>query len=239
MVELLGDADRELFAKLARTPLEAVWAQLAAKGYDHTFINELDALHPDRRLVGRARTARFLPTRPDLRDEIYAVQKQLNYVTAEEAQAGDVLVFDAGGDTRSAVSGEITTIRFVARGGSGLVVDGAIRDVPEISALPIQVYQRRGQAASMRPYLMSVDYQIPVRIGGVTVRPGDILLGESHGILVIPAALASEVVDAALAKQDFESFQRDLLLEGRSIYGVYPPDENTTKEYESRQREGR
>ncbi len=232
VLERLGEADRILFDKLARAPLEAVWSQLESRGYAHCFINELDALHPDRRLVGRARTMRYLPTRPDLREEIYAERKQLNYVSAEEAQPGDVLVFDAGGDTRSAVSGEITTVRFLARGGTGLIVDGALRDVPEIAGMPLQVYQRRGQASSVRPNLMSVDYQVPVRIGNVTIRPGDLLLGERHGILVIPAALAEEVVDAALAKQDLESFQRKLLLEGRSIYGVYPPDDDTKREYE-------
>lgn len=232
VLERLGEADRVLFDKLARAPLEAVWAQLESRGYEHCFINELDALHPDRRLVGRARTMRYLPTRPDLREEICSERQQLNYVSAEEAQPGDVLVFDAGGDTRSAVSGEITTVRFLARGGTGLIVDGALRDVPEIAGMPLQVYQRRGQASSVRPNLMSVDYQVPVRIGSVTIRPGDLLLGERHGILVIPAALAEEVVDAALAKQDLESFQRKLLLEGRSIYGVYPPDEDTRREYE-------
>ena len=232
VLERLAPADRILFNKLAQAPLEAVWAQLESRGYEHCFISELDALHADRRLVGRARTMRYLPTRPDLREEIYATRKQLNYVSAEEAQAGDVLVFDAGGDTRSAVSGEITTVRFLARGGTGLIVDGALRDVPEIAGMPLQVYQRRGQASSVRPNLMSVDYQVPVRIGNVTIRPGDLLLGERHGVLVIPAAVAEEVLDAALSKQDLESFQRKLLLEGRSIYGVYPPDEKTLREYE-------
>ena len=233
VIERLSPADRNLFRKLARAPLEAIWSQLEAKGYEHSFINELQALHPDRRLVGRARTMRYLPTRPDLREEIYSQRKQLNYVSAEEAQPGDVLVFDAGGDTRSAVSGEITTVRFLARGGTGLVVDGALRDVPEIAGMPLQAFHRRGQAAAVRPNLMSVDYQVPVRIGSVTVRPGDILLGERHGILVIPAPLAEEVVDAALAKQGLESFQRKLLLEGRSIYGVYPPNEEVRREYEA------
>ena len=233
VLERLDEADRDLFRKLARAPLEAVWSQLSARDYEHCFINELEALHPERRLVGRARTIRYLPTRPDLREEIYSKGKQLNYVSAEEAQPGDVLVFDAGGDTRSAVSGEITTVRFLARGGTGLVVDGALRDVPEIAGMPLQVYQRRGQASAVRPNLMSVDYQVPVRIGNVTVRPGDLLLGERHGILVIPAAVAEEVVDAALAREDLESFQRKLLLEGRSIYGVYPPDEKTRLEFEA------
>ena len=143
-----------------------------------------------------------------------------------------MLVFDAGGDTRSAVSGDVTTLRFLVRGGAGMIIDGGMRDVPELAGMPFQVYLRRGQASSVRPNLMSVDYQVPVRIGGVTVVPGDILLGERHGILVIPAALAEEVVDAALEKADFEDYQRELLLQGRSIYGVYPPDEETKKGFE-------
>ena len=234
--ERLSSADKTLFDKLARAPLEAVWSQLAAKGYAYCFINELDALHPDRRLIGRARTMRYLPTRPDLREEIHAARKQLNYVSAEEAQPGDVLVFAAGGDTRSAVSGDVTTTRFLVRGGSGLIVDGGLRDMPELAGMHLQAYVRRGQAAAVRPHLMSVDYQVPVRIGNVTVRPGDLLLGERHGILVIPAALADEVLDKAIAKESFENFQRKLLLEGRSIYGVYPPNEETQKAYEEQQR---
>ncbi len=232
VLDKLNSSDRALFQKLARVGLESVWAQLESRGYEQCFINELDALHPDRRLVGRARTIRYLPTRPDLRERIYSSQKQLNYVSAEEAQPGDVLVFDAGGDTRSAVSGDVTTLRFLVRGGAGMIVDGAMRDMPDLAGMPFQVYTRRGQAAAVRPHLMSVDYQVPVRIGDVTVAPGDILLGESHGVLVIPAALAEEVVDAALEKDAFEDFQRKLLLEGRSIEGVYPPSDAVKKEYQ-------
>ena len=232
VMERLAPSDKLLFAKLAEVGLEAVWAQLTNRGYTECFINELDAVQPDRRLIGRARTIRYLPTRPDLRDKIYAQRQQLNYVSAEEAEPGDVLVFDAGGDTRSAVSGGVTTLRFLVKGGNGMIIDGGMRDLPELATLPFQVYMRRGQAAAVRPHLMSVDYQVPVRIGNVTVVPGDILLGDRHGILVIPAHLAEEVVDEALAKSDFEEFQRELLLSGRPIYGVYPPSEATKKEYE-------
>lgn len=144
----LGPEDQALFEKLTRVGLEAVWAQLQSRGYTQCFINELDPLHDDRRLIGRARTIRYLPNRPDVREKWYSYRKQLNYVSAEEAM------------------------------------------------------------------------------------PGDILLGERHGILVIPAALADEVVDAALAKSELEDFQRKLLLEGRSINGVYPPNEETLREFE-------
>ena len=236
--ERLSPADRALFDKLARVGLESVWSQLQNRGYTESFINELQPIRPRMRLIGRARTIRYLPTRPDLREEIYSKRKQLNYVSAEEAEAGDVLVFDAGGDVRSAVSGGVTTLRFLVKGGAGLIIDGGMRDIPELEGYPFQTYIRGGQAAAVRPHLISADYQVPVRIGNVTVVPGDILLGDTHGILVIPAAIANEVVDAALKHDDFESYQRELLLEGRSIYGVYPPSDEVKKAYEERKKGG-
>lgn len=232
VLDKLGADDRVLFQKLARVGLESVWSQLRSRGYEHCFINQLDPLHDDRRLIGRARTMRYLPNRPDVREKVYSQRRQLNYVSADEALPGDILVFDAGGDIRSAVSGDVTTLRFLVRGGAGMIIDGAMRDLADLAGMPFQVYSRRGQAAGVVPYLMSIDYQVPVRIGNVTVIPGDILLGDRHGILVIPAALANEVVDAALAKTDFEEFQRKLLLEGRPMEGVYPPSEETRREYE-------
>ena len=146
----------------------------------------------------------------------------MNYRSAEEAQPGDVLVFDAGGETRATVTGAMVTTRFLMRGGAGVVVDGCMRDVPDLTQMPISVYLRRGHASTVSPILMSVDYQVPVRIAGVTVVPGDILIGESHGILVIPAALVDKVLEKAMAHDEQEEFQRHLLLSGESIYGVYP-----------------
>ena len=179
-----------LFDKLMRVGLESAWSLVTAEGYPQNFINELTPLKPNTRMVGRARTIRYLPNRKDVRDKLYAAGPQLNYKSAEEAQPGDVLVFDAGGETRAGVSGGVTTIRFLVRGGAGLIIDGAMRDVPELEAMPIQTFMRRGHASSVSPLMMSVDYQVPVRIGSVTVIPGDILVGESTGILVIPAAIA-------------------------------------------------
>ena len=222
IVERLSAQDRVLFDKLMRVGLEAAWSLVTAEGYPQNFINELSPLKANTRMVGRARTMRYLPNRKDVREKLYSAGPQLNYKSAEEAQPGDVLVFDAGGETRAGVSGGVTTIRFLARGGAGLVIDGAMRDVPELEAMPIQTYMRRGHASSVSPLMMSVDYQVPVRIGSVTVIPGDILVGESTGILVIPAAIAEKVANAALEHDEQEEFQREMLLTGESIFGVYP-----------------
>jgi len=104
--------------------------------------------------------------------------------------------------------------------------------VPELEAMPIQTYMRRGHASSVAPLMMSVDYQVPVRIGSVTVIPGDILVGESTGILVIPAAIAESIADKALEHDEQEAFQRELLLAGESMIGVYPMNDTTRKRFE-------
>jgi len=233
VADRLSAGDRELFGKLMQVGLEAAWAVVTSEGYPQCFINELHPLNTGRRMVGRARTIRYLPNRKDLREKIYSQGPQLNYRSAEEAQPGDVLVFDAGGETHSTVSGAITTTRFLMRGGSGIVVDGCMRDVPDLTALPISIYLRCGHASSVSPILMSVDYQVPVRIGGVTIVPGDILIGEDHGILVIPASIVSKVLEQAMAHDEQEEFQRHLLLQGEPIYGVYPElNEANRKKFE-------
>jgi regulator of RNase E activity RraA len=231
--EKLSTEDRSLFGKLMQVELESAWAVIVAEGYPQCFINELEPLKPEQRMVGRARTIRYLPNRKDVHDKLYGAGPQLNYKSAEEAQPGDILVFDAGGETRSAVSGDVTTTRFLYRGGAGIVVDGAMRDVPELDRMNLQVFMRRGQAAAVSPIMMSLDYQVPVRIGSVTVIPGDILLGERHGILVIPASIADKVAEEAAEHDEVEYFQRRLLLQGASIYGVYPQlNEQHRKEFE-------
>jgi 5-oxopent-3-ene-1,2,5-tricarboxylate decarboxylase / 2-hydroxyhepta-2,4-diene-1,7-dioate isomerase len=230
--ERLNAKDRVLFDKLMRMGIESAWALVTAEGYPQNFINELTPLKPNYRMVGRARTIRYLPNRKDVRAKLYGAGPQLNYKSAEEAQPGDILVFDAGGETRAGVSGGVTTIRFLVRGGAGMVIDGAMRDVPELEAMHIQTYMRRGHASSVSPIMMSVDYQVPVRIGSVTVIPGDILVGDSTGILVIPADIVEKVATTALEHDDQEEFQRDLLLKGESIYDVYPMNDKTRKRYE-------
>ena len=234
----LAAQDKVLFGKLAQLELEALWSVVAEAGYTNCFVNELTPIHNNRRLIGRARTIRYLPNRPDLRERLYKAGPQLNYVSSDNAEPGDVLVFDAGGDVRSAVTGAMTTRRLVARGGAGMIADGAFRDVGQMRELPIQVYMKRGQAAAVNPNLMSVDYQVPVRIGNVTILPGDVLVGEEHGVLVIPAA----VLDKALAKAgetvEREEFQKKLLEQGEPIGGVYPRLNDANQKRFEAQRKG-
>lgn len=234
----LSPADAELFAKLMRVGLEAAWVATTEEGYPQCFINELTALDSGRRMVGRARTIRYLPNRKDLREKLYAAGLQLNYRASEETQPGDILVYDAGGETHATVTGVMTTTRMIMRGGAGVVVDGCMRDIPDLAATPAGVYVKCGHASTVSPVLMSVDYQVPVRIAGVTVVPGDYLIGERHGILVIPAPVIEKVLAKALAHDVQEQFQREQLFQGQSLYGLYPSlnEENRRKFEEFKKR---
>jgi len=238
--EKLSAPDRELFSKLMRAGLEAAWVATTEEGYPQCFINELTALHPGQRMVGRARTIRYLPNRKDLREKLYSAGPQLNYRASEETQPGDILVYDAGGETHATVTGVMTTTRMIVRGGAGVVVDGCMRDIPDLERTPAGVFIKCGHASTVSPVLMSVDYQVPVRIAGVTVVPGDYLIGERHGILVVPASVVDKVLAKALAHDLQEQFQRDQLFHGGSLYGLYPTlnEENQRKfeEFKKRQR---
>lgn len=194
---------------------------MTAEGYPLCFINELTPLNGDRRMVGRARTARYLPNRKDLREKVYAAGPQLNYRTAEEAQAGDVLVVDAGGETRSTISGAMVTTRFLMKGGA----DGGGRlhagcagfggDAGEFLSAVRTRFEREPADDERGLPGAGADWRSDCGAGTS-------LVGDRHGVLVIPAAIVDKVVDKALEHDAQERFQRKLLLEGEPIYGVYP-----------------
>jgi regulator of RNase E activity RraA len=226
----------ELFERLRHVALDSAWGSLARLGYGDQFIGGLHVIRPERVMVGRATTLRYVPIRKDLAEAMRARGHALNGVAAEEAEPGDVLVVDSGGCVEAGFLGDNIAARFIYRGGVGIVCDGAIRDLHVLREMPISLYIRGAHAAASGRRIVAVDRNVPVRCGGVTVLPGDILLGDAEGVLVIPRALAEQVAAEAAATDDKELFLRRKLEQGASIYGVYPPNEATLKEYEEYRR---
>lgn len=215
--------DQELFEMLKAVTIDSAWTALTSLGYPHTFINSLTCVRPDRKMVGRARTVRCTPVRKDV--QAMLGHQRLNCKAADEAEPGDVIVVDAAGITAGGFTGDVVTARLITRGGAGMVVDGAIRDLNVIRTMDVAVYARGFHAAASGRAIMGVDYQVPVNCGGVTVIPGDILVGDCGGVLVIPANLAQEVAAKALETDRKEDSIRNIIeTEHRSIYEVYPPD---------------
>jgi 5-oxopent-3-ene-1,2,5-tricarboxylate decarboxylase / 2-hydroxyhepta-2,4-diene-1,7-dioate isomerase len=229
---LLSDDDRELFTRLLNINVEAAWGFLRNEGHTMNFISDIRPVHPDMRFVGRARTGRYLPNRPDMRDQYKG--PQLNAQTAVDTKPGDVLVFDMGGHLESSPSGDVSCLAAMVNGCAGVVVEGVMRDVPAFINMGLPLFTRdgRGHTAAGSSEVMSWDYQIPVRVGDVTVAPGDYLVGVAHGVLVIPPSMVEKTLEFAEKKSVQEFFQRKLLMEGESVIGVYPPSKETLKRLE-------
>lgn len=232
LAEALSAPDRDLFTRLLNINIEAAWGYLRTRGYPYSFTNEVGPVAAHMRLVGRARTGRYLPFRQDLADAYK--EHQLNYRSAEDTNPGDVIVFDTGGEMESSPSGDITSLRAVVLGCAGIIVEGVMRDTSAFIEMGLPLFTRdgKGHAAGVKPGLSSWDYQIPVRVGKVTIVPGDYIVGAPHGILVIPAAMVNEVLEHAEQHARMEEFQRSLLLEGHSMIGIYPPNEKTREAFE-------
>lgn len=222
-----------LLEKLRAVTVEAVWAALQDRGYENCFIGNLTVVHPDLTMVGRARTLRYVPYRPDLEEELLRQSPHaLNKIAVEDSQPGDVLVVDAFGRIDAAFAGDIILGRFFHKHGAGVVVEGAVRDLTFLRSINLPLYTRAAHAAASTGRLLGLEQQVPVHVAGVCVRPGDFLLGDSEGVVVIPAGLAEEVIAEAAALDEKEVFLRSKIEQGATLRETYPPNAEIQAEYE-------
>ena len=204
--------------------------QLAARGLGNTFMAGLAPLRPDLRLCGRAVTLRYIPVRADLlkqkNDETNA-QRQL----IESIGAGEVMVIDARDTMASASIGNILSTRVQMRGAAGIVTDGCFRDYPAIQAMDFPTYARGRHAAVNSTALLPVDINLPIGCGGVAVVPGDVIVGDAEGVIVIPHDIVEEVAKDAAEQEQVEEYILQKMRGGSSSIGLYPPNDNVRAEF--------
>lgn len=221
--------------ELLRTPSTATLTTVLSKhGLWNTFITGAKPLVPQLRLVGQALTLRYIPAREDLdytgeTDNLKDPQR----LAIEQIGPRDALVIDARGDERAGTLGNILATRVKVRGGAGIVTDGAFRDAPAIAEVGIPAYARSAHAATNKTIHHPMDFQLPIGCGGVAVFPGDVLVGDAEGVVVIPRHLADQVAREAAEQEQREDFILDKIRGGASIVGTYPADESTLAEYEA------
>ena len=224
----------ETWDLLSRPSTATLTTVLSKHGLWNTFITGAQPLAPHLRLLGQAFTLRYIPAREDL-----DATGEINNLTDAQRLAieaigpRDVLVIDARGDIRAGTMGAILATRIKVRGGTGIVTDGAFRDSPEIAAVGIPAYARAAHAATNKTIHHPADYQLPVGCGGVSVYPGDILVGDAEGVVVIPRHLAKIVAEQAAAQEHREEFIMRKIAGGASLVGTYPPNAATLAEYEA------
>jgi regulator of RNase E activity RraA len=225
---------------LELTSTATLTTQLFKRGFRNTFVQgvrRLTASAPV--MVGEAFTLRMIPAREDLdHPNMFTDRSHPQRRAIEECPAGAVLVIDCRKDTRAGCLGDILITRLLERGVAGVVTDGAMRDVPQIEAIALPVYAGGAAAPASFGIHHAVDLNQPIACGDVAVFPGDVLVGDGEGVVVIPRHLADEVARDAAEQEQLESWILKEVKAGREIFGLYPPDEATRARYQA-WREGR
>lgn len=225
----------EVFDLLRRASTATITTQLFQRGLRNLFLNGLNPLNPRHcRFVGEAVTLRNIPMREDLdRLEVFRDPAHPQRKAIESVGPGQVLVVDCRGDLRAGSGGNILLTRLRVRGAAGFVSDGAVRDSPEIAAQPFPVFVA-GRSANLNLVVHhAVDVNVPIACAGVPVFPGDILVADEEGVVVIPRHLAAEVAGPAAGQEDLERFILEKVAGGAALPGTYPPNEQTLAEYEA------
>ena len=186
------------------------------------------ALHGN--MVGPAYTLRYIPAREDLNKiDVFLNREHPQRKAVEECPEGSVMVIDSRKDARAASAGAILVTRLMMRGVVGIVTDGGFRDSPEISELGIHAYHQRPSAPTNLTMHQALDINVPIGCGDAPVWPGDIVVGDGEGVVIIPANIADEIAKEATEMTAFEDFVTAKVLEGRSILGLYPPTDPQSK----------
>jgi 2-keto-4-pentenoate hydratase/2-oxohepta-3-ene-1,7-dioic acid hydratase in catechol pathway/regulator of RNase E activity RraA len=223
----------ELRVKLEAAPVAGLSQQLRKRGLNNVTVDGVRPLHPGTKVVGTARTLRFVPHREDLFDSHgggYNAQKRAFDAVGE----GEVIMIEARGETGSGTLGDILAIRAHARGAAGIVTDGGVRDVAAVAAVGIPVYSAGAHPAVLGRKHVPWDVDVTIACGGTTVQPGDIIVGDDDGVIVIPPALAEEVVDAALAQEEEDAWIAERVAEGHPVEGLFPMNAEWRARYRSR-----
>lgn len=222
---------------LRKASTATITTQLFKRGYRQQFLVGLRPLNPDTAsFAGEAFTLRFIPSREDkdwdLGDLAVRGEDNMQWEAIESVGEGEVLMIDSRQDPRAASAGDMLLTRLHRRGAVGAVTDGAFRDGREIARIGIPAYCRENTATTRPAFLRAVDMQVPIGCAGVAVYPGDVVVADGNGVVVVPRHIADDLAIDAAAQEDREQFLHQMIEAGRPLWGTYPPDAETLAKYE-------
>lgn len=216
---------------LLRVGTSTLTGLLNRRGLRSMFLQDVWPIRPDiPRMVGIAFTMRFIPSRedkdgPGVRGPRANIQSQ----AMETCPPGHVLVIDSRGDARAASAGDLYVGRLKARGCAGIVTDGGLRDTDGIFRTGLAAYHRRASSPPSPIAHHPCDLNLPIACGGVAVYPGDIIVGDCDGVVVIPPDIADELAEEALATTLYEEFAEQEVARGRPLPGLFPTADDDAK----------
>jgi len=227
----------EVLRAVGRVSTATLSSQLRKRGFNSVTLDRLHATRPGQKMVGFARTLRYVPFREDLFAQYGGTlpggglnaQKR----AVEQVRPGEVLVIEARGDPTAGTVGDILALRAQVRGAAGIVTDGAIRDSQPLHAMDMPVYYAATHPAVLGRRHVPWEVNGVIACAGVTVTPGDIIAGDGDGVIVIPAHLAMEVAQDAVEQELQEEFAAGLVAKGESVDGLYPLGKRWQPAYEA------
>ncbi|CAN7654349.1 ribonuclease activity regulator RraA [Rhizobium rhizogenes] len=217
--------------KLLGVATPTIATALFKRGLRNQFIQDVHPLSTKKaNMVGQAFTLRYIPAREDLNTlEVFRNPEHPQRAAVEKCPPGAILVMDSRKDARAASAGSILISRLQVRGVAGVVTDGGFRDSPEIAALDIPAYHHRPSAPTNLTLHQAIEINGPIGCGDVAVFPGDVLVGDNEGVIVIPAHIADEIADETVEMTAYEDFVTEEVLNGATIIGLYPATSEAPK----------
>ena len=222
--------------KLMGVSTATICTALFKRGLRSQFIQDVRPVNTQRELkapnmVGEAFTLRYIPAREDLNPiSVFQDRAHPQRKAVEDCPPGAVFVIDSRKDARAASAGSILVTRLMKRGVAGIVTDGGFRDSPEIALMAFPAYHSRPSAPTNLTVHQALDINVPIGCGDAPVWPGDVVVGDGEGVVVIPAHLADEIADEATEMTAFEDFVTERVQEGQSILGLYPPTDERNRD---------
>lgn len=221
----------ELRAQLSSVAVATLSVALRRRGYHDVFIEGVFANHPGDRIVGRARTLRFIPARPDLFAEHgggYNAQKR----AFDSVGAGEVLVVDARGERGTGTVGDVLALRAKVRGAAGIVTDGGVRDFDAVAEIGIPVFSQGPHPSVLGRRHVPWETDVTIACGGAAVQPGDVIVGDGDGVIVIPPHLVAEVAAEAAEQDAADAWVAERVAEGEPVDGLFPMNDEWRARYE-------
>lgn len=221
----------ELKKKLEGVATATISSQLRKRGLDNVSIDGLQSTRPDRRVVGLARTLRYVPNREDLfktHGGGFNAQKRV----IDSVNEGEIIVMEARGEKGTGTIGDVLALRAQVRGAAAIITDGGVRDYSAVADLDIPTYFSNPHPAVLGRRHVPWDTDITIACGGTTVQPGDIIVADSDGILVIPPALAEEVAEDCIQQEKEEVFIFEMVEQGHSVDGLFPMNAEWKAKYQ-------
>jgi regulator of RNase E activity RraA/2-keto-4-pentenoate hydratase/2-oxohepta-3-ene-1,7-dioic acid hydratase in catechol pathway len=222
---------QEILDGLREVATATLAAVLRKRGLNTVTLDGLRPARPETTMAGYARTVRYLPLREDLSAAQGAMNAQKRAI--EEIRPGEVLVIEARGDPTAGTIGDILALRAQVRGAAGIVTDGGIRDSAALAGLQIPVYHAAVHPAVLGRRHVPWESQVTVACAGVTIQPGDILVGDADGVVVLPPRIAADVLAEAREQERQEQFVAERVAAGESVDGLFPLPAARLPEYQA------